>query len=254
MQRVDYDQIAHLYDEPSRGHPPDPYLAEYLDKHALRNQSDVWILDVGCGTGKQLCANREAYPQIKMVGVDLFYKMLHQAQKRETSIGLVQGDGAFLPLKGGMFDYVTNQYSYAHIQKKPEFLGEVHRALKPGGWFVLINIDPWFMRDWILYRYFPAAWEMDKQDFLPVPQLVEMMWQADFAEVHVQRERRETMQDLKDFFHFASQRHRASHFMAISDDAYQAGFRQLRRDMQETAEKTPLVKSEMSFITIRAKK
>lgn len=254
MQRVDYDQIAHLYDEPSRDHAPDPALAEYLDEHASLNGSDVLILDVGCGTGKQLRANREAYPRVKMIGVDLFHGMLRQARRRDASIAWIQGDGACLPLKSGIFDYAINQYSYAHIQNKPAFLSEIHRALKTRGWFTLVNIDPWSMRDWILYRYFPAAWEMDEQDFLPVPQLTEMMEQAGFADVRVQRERRERMENLKDFLDFASQRHRASHFMALSDDAYYAGVQQIRRELQESLAEVTLIDSGMCFITIRGKK
>lgn len=50
-QRVNYDLIAHLYDEPGRDYDTDPNLVKFLKKKAdLR----IRILDMGCGTGKQL--------------------------------------------------------------------------------------------------------------------------------------------------------------------------------------------------------
>ena len=69
-QRVDYDRIAHLYDEPLRDYDPDADLAEYLLKHCPPGASGLDVLDMGCGTGKQLAANREKYPDTAMVGLD----------------------------------------------------------------------------------------------------------------------------------------------------------------------------------------
>lgn len=254
MQRVDYDQIAHLYDEPARDHAPDSLLAAYLKELALPDNSEVWILDIGCGTGKQLRANRQVYPQMNMVGVDLFRGMLRQAHKRDTSIQWVQGDGASLPLKGELFHYITNQYSYAHIQNKLGLMNEVFRALRRGGRFVLLNIDPWFMPDWILYRYFPEARDMDYQDFLPAIHLTEMMEQVGFADVHIQREQRKTAESLREFLNFACQRHRASHFMAISDEAYAAGIRRIQHELGTTSQQDLLIQSEMCFITVTGRK
>ena len=69
-QRVDYDRIAHLYDEPLRDFTADPNLAKYLLEHPQSSVSELVVLDMGCGTGKQLAANREKYPDTAMVGLD----------------------------------------------------------------------------------------------------------------------------------------------------------------------------------------
>ena len=52
-QRLNYDRIAHLYDEPIRDYNVDPNLVDFL---AQQPQSKR-ILDLGCGTGKQLTAD-----------------------------------------------------------------------------------------------------------------------------------------------------------------------------------------------------
>jgi hypothetical protein len=51
-QRVDYDHIAHLYDEPLRDHAPDPGLAEHLFEHLQPGASSLHVLNMGCSTGK----------------------------------------------------------------------------------------------------------------------------------------------------------------------------------------------------------
>ena len=80
--RADYDKIAHLYDgQPFRSKDVDPNLDKLLNEHPGIELSNVSILDMGCGTGNQLIANFKKYPDIRMVGLDLFSKMLEQARK-----------------------------------------------------------------------------------------------------------------------------------------------------------------------------
>jgi ubiquinone/menaquinone biosynthesis C-methylase UbiE len=166
MQRVDYDHIAHLYDEPLRDHPVDPQLVDFLQERALGPMDTTRILDLGCGTGKQLTANHAAFPQISTVGLDLSHGMLRIARARCPNVRWVHGDASRIPFRSQSFDYITNQFSYHHIHDQPGFVCEVFRVLKPGGRFVMVNIDPWSMDRWVIYRYFPQARSLDHQDFL----------------------------------------------------------------------------------------
>jgi len=154
-QRVDYDLIANLYDEPGRNYDTDPQLIEFLTQKDIPKPS---ILDMGCGTGKQLTADHENFPELQMIGLDLFHGMLYQAYKRCKAITWIQGDNTNLPFRNDSFDYVTNQFSYHHVQNKPRLVAETYRILKPGGWFVITNLDPWSMAGWVIYRYFQASW------------------------------------------------------------------------------------------------
>jgi ubiquinone/menaquinone biosynthesis C-methylase UbiE len=254
MQRVNYDKIAHLYDEPGRDHILDPGLAAYLAQHPWLDKPEIRVLDVGCGTGKQLNANWERFPEMKMVGLDLFSGMLREARKRNRAVCFVQGDGAYLPFRNNSIHFAVNQFSYPHIQKKLRMIEEVHRVLKPGGWFTILHIDPWSMPDWILYRYFPASREQDYRDFLPVPELKASMERTGFGNVQVERERREKQEDLTDFFEYAKQRYRTSQLMVISDKDYQDGLAQINRELVENGGEGAVVNSELSLFTLRGTK
>ena len=124
MQRVNYNQIALLYDEPLRDHAVDPHLLAFFDAHPELAPSEARTLDIGCGTGKQLTANRERFPDMAMVGVDRFAGMLRMAKQRAPQIAWVNGDGAVLPLHPDRFDYACNQFSYPHIQAKEHMVDQ----------------------------------------------------------------------------------------------------------------------------------
>ena len=124
MQRVNYNEIAPLYDKPLHDHTIDPYLLTFVESHPELVPSAMGILDVGCGTDKQLTANRSRFPDMTMVGVDRFTGMLHVAQQRGPSIAWVNGDGAVLPLHADSFYYACNQFSYPHIQAKEHMVDQ----------------------------------------------------------------------------------------------------------------------------------
>jgi ubiquinone/menaquinone biosynthesis C-methylase UbiE len=252
-QRVNYDTIAHIYDEPLRDYNIDANLIAYLNTKPHTQLSDVRILDLGCGTGKQLTANRERFPALSMTGLDLFRGMLQQARKRCTSVHWVQGNSAGPPFRDNSFDYVTNQFSYSHVLDKRGLIQGTYRILKSGGRFAITHIDPWSMADWILYRFFPAARERDFQDFLPVDEIIAMMARAGFCNMHVDRQYRQDKEDAKEFLRYASQRHRTSQLMVIQDRDYEAGIARLGR-MVEDSGVNRQVDSEFCLVTVLADK
>jgi ubiquinone/menaquinone biosynthesis C-methylase UbiE len=233
MPRVDYDQIAHLYDEPIRDHPVDERLLAWLDRRTDLSAETVRILDVGCGTGKQLTANRTRLPGAALLGVDRFRGMLRIAARRGPGIGWVQGDGARLPLASASFDYATNQFSYHHMADRYGFFGEVFRVLRPGGRFVLTNIDPWSMSGWAIYRFFPESEQQDLQDCLSAETLTDQLREIGFVGVSVERHQIETVERLEETLAYVSDRHRTSQLMVISDDAYTAGVERVRTAAEE---------------------
>jgi ubiquinone/menaquinone biosynthesis C-methylase UbiE len=254
VPRVDYDRIAHLYDEPMRAHPPDERLRAFLAGRPDLPLSDVRVLDVGCGTGSQLLANRTELPSAMLVGVDRFRGMLRVGSRHGARIGWVQGDGARLPLASDQFDFATNQFSYHHISDQPAFVREVFRVLRPGGRFVLTNIDPWSMPEWEIYQFFPEAFEQDQRDFLSAEAFALLLREAGFVEVEIGRRTIQRRRELAAFLAYASERHRTSQFMAISDAAYQAGLERVRGAVSSASPDTPPLVSEVCLLTIQADK
>lgn len=226
--RVNYDQIAHLYDEPWRDHPVDPYLLAFVDEHPSLLSDHMAILDVGCGTGKQQTANKTQFPKAFVVGLDRFGGMLQMARQRGRTIAWVQGNGMSLPFPSQRFHYITNQFSYPHIPDKAQFVAEIYRVLRKRGRFVLTNIDPWQMDDWPIYQFFPAARALDEQDFWPLERLTALFQATGFGNIQLHRENQPIVQTIREFWDYASQRHRSSQFIAISDEEYQAGLARIQ--------------------------
>ncbi len=247
-QRLNYDKIAHLYDEPIRDYDVDPNLVDYLAQRPTENET-IWVLDLGCGTGKQLTADANSLENIQFTGLDLFAGMLTIAKKRGPGVAWVQGDNGNPPFASGSFDYITNQYNYQHVQQREKMIAEIFRMLKRGGRFVINNIDPWQMSDWLIYQFFPAAWALDIQDFLTAGQLVHLMETAGFRNITVSRRDQVSNMSLDDVYAYCSRRTAASQFMAISDEAYEAGLRELKNQIASAGGEA-IIQSKICFLTI----
>jgi ubiquinone/menaquinone biosynthesis C-methylase UbiE len=161
--RVNYDEIAHLYDtQPYRARSADPQLLSFAGE---RNAADLAVLDIGCGTGNQLIADRSAVPYGRYFGVDRSSGMLRQARLKMADIAWVQANGTALPFSARSFDFVCCQFAFHHIEDKAGMLRAVFRVLRPGGRFTLRNMCPQESGGWLYYEYFPEARLVDLRDF-----------------------------------------------------------------------------------------
>lgn len=227
-QRVNYDLIGHLYDEPGRDYDVDPRLAKFMEGKAGRG---FCVLDMGCGTGKQLAADHGRFPELPKVGLDLYYGMLNQASRRCADIAWVQGDSAATPFDANCFGYITNQFSYHHVQEKQRMFSETYRILEPGGRFVITNLDPWSMADWIVYTFFPASRQRDHVDFLPVNEIRLCLQETGFENIRVERQHTWKGARLDEFLIYASQRHRTSQLMVIPVEEYEKGINAIKQSI-----------------------
>lgn len=233
MRRVDYDLIAPRYDERLRDHALDAALVRFLERRDRGRGERARVLDIGCGTGKQIAVHAAALPEVGFVGVDRSIAMLRIARGRCPGAQWIHGDGARLPLVDDAFDYASSQFSYQHIGDTTRLLSEAYRVLRPGGRLVVTNIDPWSMTGWLVYRFFPEAFAVDQRDFVPFDDLVALMRRVGFVDVQAVRDDRTKPERLEAFFAYASGRHRASQFLAVSDEAYAAGLRRLEAALRD---------------------
>jgi ubiquinone/menaquinone biosynthesis C-methylase UbiE len=253
-QRVNYDEIAPRYDvERYRGKEVDPDFVAFLAGHIARDRPSPAMLDIGCGTGNQLVANCAHASGVRMVGLDLFLGMLRQAAAKPGRIGWVQGNGTALPFAGESFDFVTSQYSFHHVRGKPRLIREVLRVLRPGGRFVMTNIAPRQMPGWAVYRYFPAAWARDLEDFWPSEQIVACMSQMGFENVQAEHAHSQFQDDLGAFTRAARQRI-TSQLVAVSDAEYRAGLDRLEKELRQAAGMPAAIPSELCLLKVHSSK
>jgi SAM-dependent methyltransferase len=185
-----------------------------------------------------------------MIGLDRFRGMLRVGKSACPSVAWIQGDGAELPFASGSFDYATSQFSYQHVRNTEKLIAELFRVLKPSGRFVMTNNDPWSMTGWSIYRYFPEALDVDYQDFMPLDQFIALMVDAGFRDILSERTRIDQNESVRRFLAYASERHRASQFMAISDAAYDAGLRKLNEDASKVDKHDKRLESEFVLVTV----
>ena len=229
--RVDYDEIADLYDsQPYRARDAD---REFLTFAERRARADLAVLDIGCGTGNQLIANRAAAPYAGYVGLDRSFGMLRQARRKAPEIAWVQADGARPPFSARSFDFACCQFAFHHVEDKASMLRAVFRLLRPGGRFILHNMCPQESGGWLYYEYFPEAQQIDLQDFWPPNGVVEVMEAAGFAAVAADYEHIHFEQSLPAWLDIVRRRDTCSQLQAISDAAYQAGLKRLERDIDD---------------------
>lgn len=247
-QRVNYDSVARVYDAgPHREKAFDSALREFLAER--RYARPVCILDVACGTGAQLAANRRERPDLVCAGVDASMEMLRVARARDPRIHWLRGDATALPFPDASFDYVSNQFALHHIDRKREFLGEVARVLRVGGRFTIRNLDPWSMPGWIFYHYFPEAQDRDFRDFIPVEELGEVLKSVGLTNVRVDRRLRTDPVKLGEFAKDARRRHGRSQLLALPDSAYELGLARVEIDLARMGSEA-LLASEKCDVTL----
>ena len=110
-------------------------------------------------------------------------------------------------------------------------LKSVLDLLRPGGRFVLTNICPQEMDDWLIYRYFPAARALDLHDFWTPGAIESVMREEGFQAVQVELGHFHHEQDMRVFLDRVHRRDICSQLIAISDEAYTAGVAQLGQEL-----------------------
>ncbi len=252
--RVDYDLIAHQYDrQPYRQKQVDPNLPPFL---AQRQQplSALSLLDMGCGTGSQLAAHRPLVPGADLVGLDLFQGMLRQALPKSNQIHWVQGDNAAPPFPDCSFDFISNQFSFHHVRDQRAMIQAVFRLLRPNGRFVMANICPRRMPEWIYYHYFPDAYAVDLQDFMPLPDLAALLQLVGFVDVQLDFTDIDESLDLREFLASIHDRQHCSQLIAMSDTQFRSGVQRIVQDIEAAGGEPVFGPSRVCLMNLRADK
>ncbi len=116
-------------------------LQAFYGRLAQRRPDATAILDIGCGPGHMAAALAEAHPGADVVGLDLDPVQVRLARRHHARPNLRYEEGAShaLPMADGSLDWVLTSESYHHWSEQTRSLEEIHRVLRPGGEFWIIE-------------------------------------------------------------------------------------------------------------------
>lgn len=113
--------------------------------HALRAHFPAArkYLEIGCGTGFVLSAVAARFPRMETAGSEIFVEGLSVAAARAPGAELFQMDARDIPFRS-TYDVIGAFDVLEHIDEDTHVLGELRRALRPGGGLVLtVPQHPW---------------------------------------------------------------------------------------------------------------
>jgi S-adenosylmethionine-diacylgycerolhomoserine-N-methlytransferase len=115
------------------------------------------VLEVGCGTGRNLAALAKAFPEAEIVGLDLSEEMLRIAREKTAAFGervrLLQGAYLEPVAEGELFDLIVFSYYLSMINPGyTEALAICERDLSDSGRIAIVDFHDtrcgWF-RQWM---------------------------------------------------------------------------------------------------------
>lgn len=105
------------------------------------------VLDLGAGRGAQFESTGYMNRLIrlqgrvrKLIGVDVDPAVMQNPHMDEVHI---IDPKAPLPFETGTFDLIYSDWVIEHVERPEAFVAEVHRLLKPGGWFCARTPSKW---------------------------------------------------------------------------------------------------------------
>lgn len=109
-----------------------------------RNQRALRGLDVGCGTGRLLAFLHEAWPGLRLTGLDLSTPYLEEARRlvgRTARVKLIDGAAERLPFDNASLDLVVSSFLLHELpgEVRATALAEMARVVKPDGLVVLVD-------------------------------------------------------------------------------------------------------------------
>ncbi len=121
--------------------------SKVLDALVAEDDSHSILVDLGCGLGATLRSARRSLLTTQLYGITIVPWQVEQANQLNNqhpatkSISIIEGDYCHTPFANNSVDRILAIESscYAPGSSKKPLLKEIHRILKPGGRFVIVD-------------------------------------------------------------------------------------------------------------------
>lgn len=168
MQRQQFDSFIKNYRKNADGHlvlsgESSEFFARYKVEKLLEwfpslLDQKLSVLDYGCGDGLMTHYFARLMPQAKIVGVDPSAKSIEAAGTLFKDIKFDVLEGEKLSYDDNSFDLISAAGVFHHIpfEEHEQWFKEVFRVLKPGGRFVLFELNPFNPLTQYVFRTSPV--------------------------------------------------------------------------------------------------
>jgi ubiquinone/menaquinone biosynthesis C-methylase UbiE len=119
-------------------------LPQLRELFASRDQRQLRLLDIGCGTGRFLDSIKQVWPRLPTIGLDMSEAYIRHAKRELKRWGwtrFIVGNGEAIPVQSNSIDAITSVFLFHELPPKIRrlVLKECARVLKPGGRLVLVD-------------------------------------------------------------------------------------------------------------------
>lgn len=110
------------------------YIDHYFRHFKLEN-SVIRVMDLGCGAGNSVERFRQKDSSVEWIGLDIEDSPEAKTRTR-TDAQFFNYDGIHIPFDDNCFDLIFSKQVFEHVRYPTELLKEIHRVLKPNGYFI----------------------------------------------------------------------------------------------------------------------
>ncbi len=154
---------------------------DYLARNLANRPAPTRVLDFGCGVGDSTELLADAFPEAKIVGVDIAAGAIHRASQLRGGERVSFGPPELLDASEP-FDacYVNGAFHHVPPPDRLRVMRTIHSAMRPGGVLAVFENNPWSVPARIVMRRIPFDADAVMVGSREVARLA---WSAGFTQV-----------------------------------------------------------------------
>ncbi|HUV04928.1 MAG TPA: methyltransferase domain-containing protein [Armatimonadota bacterium] len=248
--RADYSAIARSFDAARRlpAGAIEQWAALVRDRGRLTPGS--LCLDLGCGTGRFTIPIAEV-ARARVTGADISAEMLAEAASKPGAgaVWWVRCDARDLAFGSGAFQCVFMSLLLHHVDDMRRVLRECCGILRPGGVCLIRTSGHDDIHTMPVYRFFPRAWEIDRNRLPEIGVIEQGMLRAGFGRASHEKVTQELVSSTEEYLD-KMRRRNISSLTFLSDQELAEGLSRMKEHFESIGEEAALAEVATEQMTL----